>query len=74
MQAHPYFTGVDWDTLTASTAPYIPEVGIKSTEHWMEAKKLEILKIVCNNTYFRYIESNFMLSISQIHTCFIDPA
>ena len=25
-QNHPFFTGVDWDNITQSTAPYIPEV------------------------------------------------
>lgn len=25
-RSHPFFTGVDWDNITQSTAPYIPEV------------------------------------------------
>ena len=25
-KSHPYFVGVDWDNITQSTAPYIPEV------------------------------------------------
>ena len=25
-KSHPYFSGVDWDNITQSTAPYIPEV------------------------------------------------
>ena len=25
-QSHPFFAGVDWDNITSSTAPYIPEV------------------------------------------------
>merc|ERR1719392_494943 len=25
-QNHPFFTGVDWDNITQSAAPYIPEV------------------------------------------------
>lgn len=30
MQKHPWFDGVDWDTLRDSTAPYIPEVSSPS--------------------------------------------
>ena len=28
---HPWFSGVDWDTITHQQAPYIPEVRVERT-------------------------------------------
>ena len=70
---HPWFAGVDWDTITHQQAPYIPEVRIATLQIYMIPFLIRTAQIPPAQVSSPTDTSNFDVDDNDLRPCDTQP-